>query len=486
MNDNLNPIYEEAAIKWQTKKGNGIVVLCEPLDRIKFLTLIIDKMISKNPNLTAWIIVRDMNLRMNTVYALENTSEQSEKIAVAITEGRITIFTRDYAEKYKYADNFKRDIIITLDVSIFKSINNIKDKFTFKLAIIEDTPNIPSNATEMCNFAETVYKISSAQLQHLSVNSPVKEIQIPCELTEDDAVQYAKYTKYINDTVTIFGNFDTIEECKYGNSAANISAEEVRRNIAESNGWSPYMDMNDPMSKSIDEMYNPNALADRAHKVYDIMRARLELIGDNQVKLNEIFKIVNDNKDKKILIVSRSSEFAQAIVEYINANIEYTGKSVPIQGEIFNSKIDFIRYPYACGFHSKMPHVSKLDDNGKPKLYASGDKKGQPIYMGEKAQKTQYLRLFEERYINVLSSNNSVDKTFYGTIDILILTSSVCSSVRDIKYRLPNLIFNSVPNIVYKVYCKNTTEQIKLEKEVRGKGDEIVKNCENEFIIGDI
>lgn len=90
----------------------------------------------------------------------------------------------------------------------------------------------------MCNFAETVYKISSAQLQHLSVNSPVKEIQIPCEITEDDAVQYAKYTKYINDTVTIFGNFDTIEECKYGNSAANISAEEVRRNIAESNGWS--------------------------------------------------------------------------------------------------------------------------------------------------------------------------------------------------------------------------------------------------------
>lgn len=132
------------------------------------------------------------------------------------------------------------------------------------------------------------------------------------------------------------------------------------------------MDMNDPMSKSIDEMYNPNALADRAHNVYDIMRARLELIGDNQVKLNEIFKIVNDNKDKKILIVSRSSEFAQAIVEYINANIEYTGKSVPIQGEIFNSKIDFIRYPYACGFHSKMPHVPKLDDNGKPKLYASG------------------------------------------------------------------------------------------------------------------
>ena len=95
MNDNLNPIYEEAAGKWQAKKGKGIVILCEPLDRIKFLTLIIDKMISKNPNLTAWIIVRDMSLRMNLVYALENTSEQSEKIAVAITKGRITIFTRD-------------------------------------------------------------------------------------------------------------------------------------------------------------------------------------------------------------------------------------------------------------------------------------------------------------------------------------------------------------------------------------------------------
>ena len=113
------------------------------------------------------------------------------------------------------------------------------------------------------------------------------------------------------------------------------------------------------------------------------------------------------------------------------------------------------------------------------------DRKGAPIYMAEKAQKSENLRLFNDGYINVLSANNSIDKSLYGEIDILIITSPLCSSVRDIKYRVPNLVFSSIPNEVYKVYCANTTEQNKLEKEVKGNNDEIVKNCENDIRIGD-
>lgn len=487
MEDKLNDIYSEAADKWSANKGKGIVCLCEPLSTIKFLVMIIDKMIAKNNLLTTWIIVSDMNERLDLVYSLENESINQELIKDAINSARITIFTRKYAEDYKYSDTFKRDIIIVLNTKIFNKINSIckDDRFKFKLAIMDDTPAEPSLALEVHNFANVVYRINTNQLQHIAIVSPVKEYQIPCYLTDDDRTKYEQYTKFINDSVTIFGNFDAIEECKYGNAKANISAEEIRRTIAISNGWSPKMDMNDPMAKAVDEMYNPNALYERATKVYEIIRLRTNLVANNVTKLKEIYSIVHENKGKKILIVSKSSSFAEEIKNYINDNIEYFGKSVPINGELFSTKLKFLKYPYCAGFHTEMPPVPKIDKDGKPKLYASGEKKGQPIYMAEKAQKSENLRLFNDGYINVLSANNSIDKSLYGEIDILIITSPLCSSVRDIKYRVPNLVFSSIPNEVYKVYCANTTEQNKLEKEVKGSNDEVVENCGNDIRIGD-
>jgi hypothetical protein len=489
MKDNLSTIYNEASNKWAyDNKGKGIVCLCDPLDRIKFLVMIIDNMISKNNNCTFWIITSDMTEKLDLTYALENESNNQELIKDAIACARVTIFTRDYAENYKYGSDFKRDIIITLNTTVFNKINNIINActFRFKLAIMTDTPINPDLAKAVHDFSNVVYRINSNQLQHIAVSSPVKEYQLPCYLTDDDKQKYDEYTKFINDSITIFGNFDAIEECKFGNKTSNISAEEIRRTIAISNGWSVQMDMNDPMAKAIDDMYNPNALLERANNVYNIIRLRTTLISENIVKLQEIYNIVNENKGKKILIISKSSIFAEKIKNYINDNIEYSGKSVPVNGDIFATKLKFLKYPYCLGFHSEMPPVPKTDKDGKQLRYsAKSQKAGQPIYMAEKAQKSFNLGLFNDGYTKVLSANNAIDKSLEGEIDILILTSTLCSSVRDIKYRLPNLVFSSIPNEVYKVYCANTIEQNKLEKEVRNKEDEIVKNCENNISIGD-
>lgn len=479
MGNKLEDIYEEGANKWLKAKGVGSVHLAEPLDIIKFVVNILDRMIAKDSKLTSWIIVESIKSRMDVIYELENESKVTDLHRDAILNARCTVYSRDYAENYKYSDSFKRDVIITIDVHNFKKLSNVLDacSFRFKLCVIRDNSLIPDETLSLYKFAPLIYKITKPQLQNLALTSPVKESRIGCTLTSEDLKKYEEYTNYISDSVTIFGNFDTMEECKVGNRSLNISADSIRLQIAESNGWSNKMNMSDPMAEAIDKMYNPNALLERAINTFSIIRLRSDLVANNKVKLIEILNIVEKHKGEKILIISKSSDFASEVTDYINANIEYSGKSMPVKGEIFSTSIKFLQKPYCSNFHNNVEKVPAIED-GKPVLIKSGASKGEPKMLASGAQMKQNLRLFNEGYTKVLSANKAVDKSFNAVIDVLIIASPLCDNVRDIKYRLPNLSFSSTPNTIYRLYCMSTTEQNKLDKEISNDGDTIVNDSE--------
>lgn len=488
MENKLSDIYEEGANKWLEAKGRGTVHLAEPLDIIKFVVNVLDKMISKNNNLKSWIIVETMNDRLNFIYELENEAKHNDLHCDAINNGRCTIYTRDYAESYKHYDDFKRDIVITIDVHNFKVLATkySNDTFRFKLCVISDNSLIPDETLSLYKFAPLVYKITKVQLQHLSTTSPVKEYRKGCYLTAESQEKYDEYSNYISDSMNIFGNFNTMEECRIGNKALNISADSIRLQISQNNGWSNKMDMSDPMAEAVDKMYNPNALFERATTTFNIIRARSNLVANNEIKLIEILNIIEEHKNKKILIISKSSEFASDITNYVNGNLEYKGKSIPVKGEIFNTSIKFLQYPYCANFHNNVDKVPAIDDSGRPILIKSGEAKGMPKMLASGAQIKQNLRLFNDGYIRILSSNNAVDKSFNGIIDVLIITSPLCDSVRDIKYRLPNLSFSTTPNTIYRLYCINTTEQVRLDKEILNESCEIVNDNEISFVIDGI
>ena len=102
--------------------------------------------------------------------------------------------------------------------------------------------------------------------------------------------------------------------------------------------------------------------------------------------------------------------------------------------------------------------------------------------MQAKAQRSQNLTLFNDDCVRVLSANNSIDTAFNAIVDLVIFTSPMCYSLRDIKYRIPNLSFSTEPNIVYKVYIVNSIEEKKLNETKGGKNYEVVKDCENDDI----
>lgn len=83
--------------------------------------------------------------------------------------------------------------------------------------------------------------------------------------------------------MNVIGNIENIKRIKCGDYKLNLSAAEVRYNIAKSNGWSENLDMSIPFNKQIDEIYNPNALLERVCTIYEIMKNRRDLVTDNKI-----------------------------------------------------------------------------------------------------------------------------------------------------------------------------------------------------------
>ena len=275
------------------------------------------------------------------------------------------------------------------------------------------------------------------------IYSPVEEHRIGVELSDNDKETYDKYTDYINTSISIFGSLDNIEKCKHGDSKLNISSAEFRNNIAKENGWREDLDTTIPFIKQIDETYNPNILYERACNFYTITKQRRDLVSDNDSKLESILKVIKNNLDKRILIISKRAEYANKITKYlINNDIK-------------------------CGdYHDCIDDAIAVDINGDPVYYKYGDKKGQVKIIGSQAQSTLNEKLFNLNQLNVLSVKNTSNNKLKIACDIVILTSSLCDSIFDIKQRFMNITFRNNPTIVYKIYCMNTLENDKLNNSV--------------------
>ena len=68
--------------------------------------------------------------------------------------------------------------------------------------------------------------------------------------------------------------------------------------------------------------------------------------------------------------------------------------------------------------------------------------------------------------INLLSIKNSSDVELKTAIDVVIFTSSVCSSPNEFINRFNNIEFISKPLVSYVIYCTDTIESNKLSERV--------------------
>lgn len=421
----LNNYYEEVANKWKSQKGIGSVYCLKPFSYYELAINIINKVLAKNKDSRIFIVTDCFNTRQSIVDIFYKNN---------IDKDTIKILSFDYINK-RY--NYNYDLIILIGINNYDSrIDYLKQCTKFILSIMTKTI-IDSNNTNLLNntLPIIITSISKEDAVKAKRFSPVEEHRIAIELDDNDKKEYDKQTAFINNSMNVIGNIENIKRIKCGDYKLNLSAAEVRHNIAKSNGWSENLDMSIPFNKQIDEIYNPNALLERVCTIYEIMKNRRDLVTDNKNKLPVILDIINRHPDKQFVIISKRGEFAAEITKYLNNN---------------NIK---------CGdYHDNIESAIAVDDNSVPILIKSGKDKGKPKIVCSQAISSSNLRYYNDNRLTVLSTKNaSLNKLNLACFG-LIITSPLCDSVIDIRNKFKEIEFNTTPNLVYTIYCNSTIE----------------------------
>ena len=432
------------------QKNNGVAsCYCFNQEAIPSLVrAVVEKYAAKHEKGSIFIGVDSYNTRKKILAEINNTNTN-------LNNCFLRVLSKDFINpRYSYT----YDIIITVGLNdCFDVINKLFQDSHFTLFIF--TKNIMNN--DFINKVRNILpdipvgNVDSVIAQD-NIYSPVEEHRYGVGLSCDALEKYNKYTEFINTTISIFGSLDVIHKCKNGDKENNISSASFRNDIAHKNGWNETLDTSIDFIKQIDDVYNPNILLERACNFFNIAKERRDLLSDNVNKLDIIEKICRDNKDKRILIVSKNGTFAAEITKYLN-----------------NKGI-------SCGdYHDCIDDAPLVDDNGIPVLYKSGVNKGKPRIVGSQFQSSANEKQFNDKTINVLSIKCSSNVKLKIACDAVILTSCLYDNIIDVKTRFINVAFIGVPTKVYRLYTSNTIENEKLNTEKVNPTFTIINETEN-------
>lgn len=415
----------------------------------ELLYTIITRFYAKDKNRSVFVVVDSYNTRKGIVNYLENNNVTKE------TGYNIKCLSADFI-KEQYTYYYDLNIIIGADNNI-SIINKLCKESKFTLCIL--TENVMNN-TFTYELRKILPEIDTADLDNSiksdNIYSPVEEHRYGVDLSPEDKELYDKYSDYISTSISIFGDLSNIEKCKVGDIKLGISGAKFRAMVAAENGWREDLDTNVPFMKQIDDVYNPNTLFERACNFYNIAKQRRDLVNSNDAKLEIIKNICLENKDKKILIISKKGEFAAKVTNYLNAN-------------------DVVCRDY----HDCIDDAIAYDNNGLPILVKSGVNKGKPRIVGAQAQSSLNERLFNAGYINILSIKSASNVKLKIACDLVIFTSTLCDNIIEVKSRFTNVSFNNALTKTYRIYCNGTIESDKLSREKENALFTIINETEN-------
>lgn len=456
MKNNSQKFIDGICTEFQSKHGRASCYVFPPLKVEALVCAIYELFNKKNHNEQVLIIIDSYKTRMLIVEYFKNKNITNEN------GFNYKIFSADYI---RGKTTYRHKLIITVDVTKIETIDYLSLHCKFMLAILTKNDMNHDFIIKLRDILpEISSSVSASSIKNDSIFSPVEIHQKMCIMLADDMELYKKYNDYITISLQIFGDFDTIEKARIGDARINLSSSEVRYTIARNNGWSPTLDTTICFNKQIDDIYNPAALYERANNVYSIMRQRRKLVSDYKEKLPIIARICYENKDKRILIVSKSGEFASQITNYIN--------SVSIEEDS----------PTCKDYHDAIESTAMLDDTGKDYIrYKTGKQKGEVKMFGSQTISNYNLTLFNANIINCLSIKHSSDTKLKIAIDVVIFTSPLYDDIIDFKKRFTNITFNSIPNIVYVTYIDGTVENDKLYSNKRNNLFTIVEDEEKEI-----
>lgn len=463
MNDKVGELFEQAIEEWRINKGIGTAIIPSKLNDKTLILGILQRVYSK-PNFgRTFIITNTFDERAQLVEFLthqKDSEENNEEFKKLIDNKSIKVVSKNLVESNLFTLNGIFSLVILYHIDeISNPIEVALRKGKFKLVIINKLLN-DEDRTKLYTICPLLNVFKQNEVEAVRLSTPVEEMLMPIEITsEKDAKTLKWYNDYISASISIFGDLATMDKARIGDKITNQSAEAICRQIAKDNGWSKTLDMSIEYNKQIDILFNPNALYERAKNTYNTIRERTNFLTDYKDKIRTVCEIVENNIDKKILIISKRGDFANIISNYLNTNCEV-----------------LICKP----FHDKLTPIIELDEYGHYVTYKSGTKAGKPKEIGTQAQCTKYMSMFNNGFIRCLSVSNSPDKRLNIDVDIVIITSPLCNTIEEYLYRLDKIKFNS-PIKLYTLYVTNSLEQRQLEKRKLPVSHVLLNNIKNDI-----
>lgn len=417
-------------------KGKGSILAYPPLNIGKVLLGILGKLILKRPNEKLLIILGDYKYKEEILKVIKETLELNEAIFI---ENHIQFLIQSYAYTKLYLYTVNILIGIEDDKFILKSFQ--ESKFTL---VVTTNPKLKLNKlTNIQSILPNIHLgIGDNDLQQSKINVPVTEYRHGVYLSEEEKTQYDKYSSFIKDSMTVFGDFNMVELCRNGDKLCNVSAMSMCTNLARQNGWSSELDMSIEFNVQIDKIYNPNAIHERAQLIYNIARERKTFVCNLAKKIDEVVNIVKANPRKGIVIVSKSGEFANEIAEKLTQE----GMS--------------------CGlYHNEIPASYMPDENGETITYKSGINKGKPKLFKASALSTYWMQCYIYGETHILSMKAASDTDLAIDIDIVIFTTTLVDDIFKFKARFRNCNFKGNNTEIHRIYCVDTIEENSMYKE---------------------
>lgn len=471
----LNEIFTTAIEEWRTNKGIGTAFVPTTLNDKIMVLGVLQGIYSRSPTCSTLIVVDSFGERTDLVEFLTNQEDDNgnnDEFKRLINNKNIKILTSDFIEKrFHTVSPF---ICILYRVSKLNTeVSYLFKNSRFKLAIINKFLATSDENALLYKEAPVLKCFSNEVLQQARMSTPVEEMVIPLELDADseDSKLLKHYNEYITTSLNIFNSFDVIHKAYAGDKENNISSVTICNNIAKENGWSDNLDMSVEYNRQIDELYNPISIKERAFNTYEMIRLRQNLIVSNKIKLKAILDFVNEHKDEKILIVSKRSQFAKEVTDYIN-NLSETN---------------------ICGdYHDCLEPIPATTIDGAAIYVKSGKNKGERKMMASQRQKTLNVEKFKRGDIRVLSTNATPNRDLDIKIDCILFSSTTCPNLKATIYRLDKL---KLPDSLKMglIYIKGTQEEKALadfELTLNSSNDKNNKNDDErinktDFVIAD-
>ena len=274
----IEDIYNEALAEWRLNKGVGSASIPEQINRNIFIVKLIDKMLAKNDKLDVIIMVTNGSVRRGLIEDFREYSVNKSLVNDKLANRSIKLYTPDFVKLMKSPPH---GTLCVYHYLTFMSYTDkaILERSRFKLVLLGK--NVTKEASLYLNKnCQPLVTFNKLLINDLRTTTPVEEMRCPVSIPTDteEYKLLSGYNNYISTSLAIFGTFEVMNNARVGVSNINMSAAQVCEQIAKDNGWNDHLDMSIELNRKIDILYNPNNIADRATKTYEIIRKLLILV----------------------------------------------------------------------------------------------------------------------------------------------------------------------------------------------------------------